>query len=70
MYGCLQNATFKLLTQTYADEKTLQKLYVLEAAVRWLRKHQQALWTHSRLSCAANYHSVCVTPIVLNSSKS
>lgn len=66
----LQNVTSDLITQTTVDQEILQHLNVLKAVVSWLGEHQQALWTHSRLSWDLGYCSMFITSIPFNSSNS
>ena len=66
----LQNVTSDLITQTTIDQEILQHLDALEVVVSWIEKHQEALWTHSRLSCDVGYHLMCIIPDPFNSSAS
>lgn len=70
MSNYFQNVTSELLAEDDINKEILQRLDTLEAAVGWLSKHQQALWTCSQHSRDAGYHSVCITPIPFNHSES
>ena len=65
----LTNTTFEMIQQARIDQEILTRLSVVESALNWISKHQEALVTHQQLTCDPGFAKLCVTSLLWNSSQ-
>ena len=65
----LTNSTLEMLQQAQIDQEILTHLSVVESALNWIGKCQDALVTHQQLTCDPGFSKLCVTPLQWNSSQ-
>ena len=65
----LTNTTLEMIQQAQINQEILTCFSVVESALNWISKHQEALVTHQQLTCDPGFAKLCITRLPWNSNQ-